>query len=431
MPWLKQSDAAASHPIVLAAYELPDADDRILNELFGYVARCATQCAAYEQDYIVTFGTARDTAGSHARFVALAAAAERCGYWIEIEITGPDGERRRAFKLAEEKDLFHMILKDERAWLLKRKEDSRNPDLYVPVRKRDGDACRYCGKTVTWGDNKSGRGGTYDHVVPGDMEVTVETYVVCCRECNGKRQDDPDRTWKTLPAPSEPLYGPATVKLLANHDIIVQPTYTRPPVERRAKKKGAATASSGRATSPPRPPRSRNRTTRLPPGHPRGPSRLPFPRSIARAQIPGKRPSLRRSRAACRSTKALVWMRPGSVRLDRGSMGGLPDRAESGRDGTGWGRTGLAGMGREPRSLALLLAVSVPEEDPGVESPGLRSRPLTGSSSPICVMTITRTCRAPGAQRRTDERDGDVLQSGAHEGADGRRPWPAGVWVVP
>ena len=249
MPWLKQSDAAANHPIVLAAHELDDADDRTLNELFGYVARCATQSAAFEQDYIVTFGTAFQMAGSHSRFQVLSAAAERCGYWNEIEITGEDGERRRAFKLAEEKDLFHMILKEERAWLNKRKEDSRNPALFIPVRKRDGDACRYCGKPVTWGDNRSGRGATYDHVVPGDMEATVDTYVVCCRECNGKRQDDPDRTWKTLPAPSEPLYGPATVKLLASHGITVQPTYTRPPVERRAKRKGAATASSGRATS--------------------------------------------------------------------------------------------------------------------------------------------------------------------------------------
>lgn len=251
MPWLKQSDAAANHPIVLAAHELDGADDRTLNELFGYVARCATQSAAFEQDYIVTFGTAVQMAGSHSRFQVLSAAAERCGYWIEIEVTGEDGERRRAFKLVEEKDLFHMILKEERAWLLKRKEDSRTPELYIPVRKRDGDACRYCGKPVTWGDNKSGRGGTYDHVVPGDMEVTIDTYVVCCRECNGKRQDDPDRTWKTLPAPSKPLYGPATVKLLANHGITVQPSYTRPPVEsRRAKKKGTATASSGRAASP-------------------------------------------------------------------------------------------------------------------------------------------------------------------------------------
>ncbi|WP_144628929.1 HNH endonuclease [Arthrobacter woluwensis] len=347
MPWLKQSDAAASHPIVLAAYELPDADDRILNELFGYVARCATQCAAYEQDYIVTFGTARDTAGSHARFVALAAAAERCGYWVEIEITGPDGERRRAFKLAEEKDLFHMILKDERAWLLKRKEDSRNPDLYVPVRKRDGDACRYCGKTVTWGDNKSGRGGTYDHVVPGDMEVTVETYVVCCRECNGKRQDDPDRTWKTLPAPSEPLYGPATVKLLANHDIIVQPTYTRPPVERRAKKKGAATASSGRATSPAQAAPVEEPHHPTPSGPPAWAVETPLPevdRQSADPREAAESPALAGGVQVDDGAGVdTTGLDPARSRLGERTPG--PSRVGTGRDGTGQDGSGRDGTG--------------------------------------------------------------------------------------
>jgi hypothetical protein len=70
VPWLKQGDAAANHPIVLAAVEMEDADDRILNECFGFVGRCATQAAAYEQDYIITVGTAKHMAGSIARYNA-------------------------------------------------------------------------------------------------------------------------------------------------------------------------------------------------------------------------------------------------------------------------------------------------------------------------------------------------------------------------
>ncbi|MBT2566618.1 hypothetical protein J7I84_08940 [Arthrobacter sp. ISL-85] len=256
MPWLKEGDAAANHPIVLSALEMEDADDRILNECFGWVNRCATQSAAYEKDYIITIGTARQMAGSITRYHALVKAAKFCGYLTDTEII-VDGEVRQAFKLVEDNDLFHMILKDERAWTNQRKKDQRNPELTVPVRHRDGDACRYCGKTVNWSDRVSGRAGSYDHTNPG-RKATVETYVVCCKACNGQRADDPDSTWETLPAPTEPLYGPQTVEFLANHDVIVTPTYTRPepqvkaedtpPVEQptsAAPGKGEATAPTG------------------------------------------------------------------------------------------------------------------------------------------------------------------------------------------
>lgn len=258
MPWLKEGDAAANHPIVLSALEMEDADDRILNECFGWVNRCATQSAAYEKDYIITIGTARQMAGSLTRYHALVKAAKFCGYLTDTEIT-VDGEVRQAFKLVEDNDLFHMILKDERAWTNQRKKDQRNPELTVPVRHRDGDACRYCGKTVNWSDRVSGRAGSYDHTSPG-RKATVDTYVVCCKACNGRRADDPDSTWETLPAPTEPLYGPQTVEFLANHDVIVTPTYSRPeptpkansedtpPVEqpaRAAPGKGEATAPTG------------------------------------------------------------------------------------------------------------------------------------------------------------------------------------------
>lgn len=218
MPWLKQGDAAANHPIVLSALELDDADDRILNELFGFVARCATQSAAYEQDYIVTVGTARHMAGSLTRYNELAAAAKRCGYWTETTITDEDGQERAAWKLVEEEDLFHMILKEERAWTNQRKKDARDPSLTVPVRWRDGDACRRCGKTVSWTDRKSGRAGTYDHIEPGQA-AEIGTLIVCCKECNSKRQADPSTDWPLLAAPKEPLYGAETTDFLQKHGI--------------------------------------------------------------------------------------------------------------------------------------------------------------------------------------------------------------------
>ena len=159
------------------------ADDRILNECFGFVGRCATQAAAYEQDYIITVGTARHMAGSLARYNELIAAAKYCGYLTEVQVE-IDGEQRKAFKLVEDNDLFHMILKAEREWNNQRKRDTRDTALTSKVRARDGDACRYCGKSVAWGDTKSGRGATYDHINPG-QGGSVDTMVVCCRPGRG------------------------------------------------------------------------------------------------------------------------------------------------------------------------------------------------------------------------------------------------------
>jgi hypothetical protein len=206
---------------------MEEADDRIVNECFGFVSRCASQAASYERDYIISVGTARQMAGSLSRYNALIAAAKFSGYLTEV-LVDIEGEQRKAFKLVEDNDLFHMILKAEREWNNQRKRDTRDTALTVKVRIRDGDACRYCGKSVAWGDNKSGRGATYDHTNPG-QGGTVDTLVVCCRECNGRRGDDPDSIWKTLPVPAEPLYGPATVAFIEKHGTPIQPSYTRTP----------------------------------------------------------------------------------------------------------------------------------------------------------------------------------------------------------
>ncbi len=225
MAWLRESDTSANHPIVLAAHEMDGADDRILNELFGFVNRCATQSSAYEKDYIVTVGTARQMAGSFARYEELIQAAKFCGYFSEVMID-VEGEQRKAFKLVEDNDLFHMILKAERAWNNQRQKDNRDTAKTAKVRRRDGDACRYCGKSVDWNDRKSGRGGTYDHLNPG-KEGTVETMVVCCKECNSRRQSDPEQVWELLPVPAEPLYGEETVAFLKKNGSPVEPSYTR------------------------------------------------------------------------------------------------------------------------------------------------------------------------------------------------------------
>lgn len=225
MPWLKVSDQAANHPITLRALEMDDADDRTTNELFGFVARCAVSAAAYETDYVISLGVIKQIAGM-SRWRPLTETAVECGYFEPL--AGDDG-RVAAYKLVEEKDLFHMILRDERAWENQRKADNRNTKITVPVRKRDGDGCRWCGKIVRWdNDRKSGRFGTYDHLRPGTA-ATVDTLVVSCSACNFARRDDA-ASWNGAlrPAPETPYYGEETTKFLAKHGVTVQPADSLP-----------------------------------------------------------------------------------------------------------------------------------------------------------------------------------------------------------
>lgn len=222
MSWLKQSDAAANHPLVLRILEMEDYDDRLLNEVYGWINRCATQSAAHDMDYIVEIGTARSLAGS--RYEPLKAAALHCGIFFEKEIQEEikDDEGnvlgtrpRRVLKLVEEKDLFHMILKSEKEWEQQRQYDNRNPERSGPVRLRDGDECRWCGRLTRWdADRKSGRMGTIDHLKPGDKNSTTKDRVVACKSCNSARQEGDNWDKKLRPVPTNPYYGADTAKWL-------------------------------------------------------------------------------------------------------------------------------------------------------------------------------------------------------------------------
>lgn len=218
MPWLRVGDTSATHPIVLRALELDDADDRILNELFGFVGRCAVLSASHKTDYIIEMGVARQVAGL-SRWQALTDAAVFCGYFFKV--IGEDG--RPAFKLVNDDELFHMRLKEEIEWERTQRNDTRNKDLTVPVRHRDGDACRWCGRVVRWGDQRSGLGGTYDHLKPGLAAETPDDLVVACRKCNQSRGSNRDE-WKgrqLLPVPQDPYYGKKSKAFLAENGIEV------------------------------------------------------------------------------------------------------------------------------------------------------------------------------------------------------------------
>jgi len=185
------------------------AEDWSLNEVAGFVFRCYLQSAGHMTDYIVDFGTVKLLGnGRHDQLVDLAV---RAGLMTLVSGSG----RRRVWRLLEDPEFVHVQLRAEVEWNRQRDRDRKNPSLTLPVRRRDGDACRWCGVVVSWTARRGGRSGTYDHLHPG-QPATVETYAVCCGSCNSRRKADPfaDEKQPIRPASLSPIYSRETLRLL-------------------------------------------------------------------------------------------------------------------------------------------------------------------------------------------------------------------------
>jgi len=218
VPFARLGDTAATHPVVMRGHT---PDPRTVNEVFGFVLRCATLSAAHLTDYLVDVGTTWMMGGSETP--RLCELAEQAGYWAPAATTSGHA----CYRLLDDADFLHIRLRDEVEWERQQRNDSRNPALTVPVRHRDGDSCRYCGRYVNFGARQGEHAGTYDHRVPG-QPATVDTLVVSCGPCNSGRRDHPDadERYPLRPVPAPPLYTTRTVAFLAERGITVHPNIT-------------------------------------------------------------------------------------------------------------------------------------------------------------------------------------------------------------
>lgn len=210
MPWLRAGDTSAMFPKLLSIVVDTRFDDRLINEAMGFLFRCATQAASYITDYVVDPGTAYAVAGSRAGELA-----DVCVHAGLMEVVDLDGVR--GWKIIDDPEFLHMKTAEEIAWEKQRKADNGNPALIIPVRIRDGDACRYCGKVVNWNARRGKLAATYDHRKPGQA-ATVDTLVVCCSECNARRGNDPDADTrvKLMPPPKPVYYHKTTIEWINN-----------------------------------------------------------------------------------------------------------------------------------------------------------------------------------------------------------------------
>lgn len=229
MSWVKSSDDSAFNPVVLAPVEHPAFDDRLLNEVYGFVMRCATQSGAHLTDYIVSRGTAMQVAGP-SRLDVLLEVGIFAGYLTVVEVDG-----RTAYKIIDDPNFIHLRSREEVEWERIQRRDSADVSLRIPVRFRDGDACRYCAKAVDWDARTGNIGGTYDHLEPLNPNTTVDTFVVACRTCNSarKRGDTSFPLALRLP-PLEPYYSPSTRKMFQENVWAKSHGYVLPPSRRKA-----------------------------------------------------------------------------------------------------------------------------------------------------------------------------------------------------
>ena len=238
MPWLKVSDTAAQHRIVWRALEIPGASMQSMWSLFGQVLALAVEAAAFKTDYIIERGSVLKFTGTPEAAEKFIADAMFCGYLTD-QVPLDDG--RIAYKLVEDEDLFHMRLREEIDWENRRRNDTRKTSLIVPIRARDGDACRWCGHVVWWGDRKGGRGATYDHLNPGVPAETPDDMVVACRSCNSSRKDNAGWVVDLLPAPVKPYFSAKSAAWLTENGV---PTKASAPSDKPVGRSVVATSQA-------------------------------------------------------------------------------------------------------------------------------------------------------------------------------------------
>lgn len=200
MAWLKTSDDAATEPRVLA---LADGVEQARLEAWGFLSLVCTLAANHMTDDVISETLCRAVAPR--RWQRNIEACVRAGLVEKLP-------RQKAWRLVKPSPL-HMRTKDEVLNDRVRASDRRDDVLRALVIRRDGDACRWCGRSVNPSrfDTRSPRGREFDHL-DITRPTTLDTYVVSCRGCNRRRAVPSEAATMTLlPPPARPLYGEQTV----------------------------------------------------------------------------------------------------------------------------------------------------------------------------------------------------------------------------
>lgn len=208
--WFRGGDTLTTHPLMIRLLEVCDGDHLLKNEAKGVLVDLVSISAAHATDYLVGYGAVSQVAPGREKIVI----ENLCAAGLLFREDGPDG--RPMLRIVDDTTLFHIRLKEEMELDRRRAKDKRNPELLITVRVRDGDQCRWCGKTVDWRDRRSARSATYDSL-NGHKESTPETLVVACQACNSKRGAGEVLELRDPPTPAEVYYTAASIEFINNN----------------------------------------------------------------------------------------------------------------------------------------------------------------------------------------------------------------------
>ncbi|MEX3563684.1 hypothetical protein VVR46_08125 [Corynebacterium phoceense] len=205
MPWLRIGDNISTHPYISKLLSATALDHQQKNEAFGVLIFLAVSSAAHLTDGIVEYGLLSQVAPGRERIVL--------DYLVKAEIASEvKVEGRAKIRLiADDEEFIHARRREEVEQDRRRARDKRTPGLLASVRLRDGDACRWCGNSVSWTNRAGNRAATYDSLT-NHQDSTVDTLVISCKTCNSKRGAGKDLQLK--PEPLNPIYGEKTVAFI-------------------------------------------------------------------------------------------------------------------------------------------------------------------------------------------------------------------------
>ncbi|CAB0674200.1 HNH endonuclease [Corynebacterium diphtheriae] len=225
MAWSRVGDNIATHPLMSRLLTSCEFNHALKNEAFGALVQLTTVSAAHLTDYIVEYGLMAQVApGREKQLIDVLVDA---GMLFRDEEDG-----RKVLRIVDDNELLHNRSRDEVEIDRRRSADKRNPELIPAVRYRDGDQCRWCGRTVDWRDRKGGRAATIDSLNE-HRNSTVDTLVVACKTCNSKRGAGEELRLMPIPTREKVYYTDHTIDWInrsewAQHEgIHLEPRQTR------------------------------------------------------------------------------------------------------------------------------------------------------------------------------------------------------------
>lgn len=208
MAWLRIGDNILTHPHMSKLLEACDLDHDKKNKALGVYIALATVSAAHLTDSVVEMGMLAQVAPGNEK--AILDALVRSGLAERVLV-----DDRWMIKLdLDDEEFVHARKRDEVLIDRRRARDKRDDSLQIPVRVRDGDQCRWCGRTVSWTARRGIRAGTIDSL-NGHKNSTVDTLVVACHGCNSKRREGGvELELRDPPAEGEAYYTEHTIELV-------------------------------------------------------------------------------------------------------------------------------------------------------------------------------------------------------------------------